>query len=122
MSKTLDTVNQFYDLLNNQKKTEGLEALITKDMRFTGPLASVSGAEEYVGLLQSFLPAVAGWKLLGQLEDGDNVSTFYELQVNTPTGQTLTIPTAEWVQLSDGRISEQRIYYDPREFAAAFGM
>jgi hypothetical protein len=34
----------------------------------------------------------------------------------------LTCSVAEWAAVNDGRISEFRVYYDPRKFVQAFGM
>ncbi|HEX2099354.1 MAG TPA: nuclear transport factor 2 family protein, partial [Candidatus Synoicihabitans sp.] len=57
-----------------------------------------------------------------QFEADNEVCSIYDMTVRTPTGDTLTITMVDWLKLKDGRIAEQRLYYDPRGFAAAFGM
>jgi ketosteroid isomerase-like protein len=57
-----------------------------------------------------------------QFEDEDEVCSIYDMTVRTPAGGTLTITRVDWLKLQDERIAEQRLYYDPRGFAAAFGM
>jgi len=44
------------------------------------------------------------------------------MDLRTPDGGSLTVEMADWVTVTDGKISSQRIYYDPHEFAEAFGM
>ena len=56
-----------------------------------------------------------------QFAAGDQVCSIYELDVQTPAGDTLTLEMADWILVQDGLMIEQRIYYDPRPFVAAFG-
>jgi hypothetical protein len=35
-------------------------------------------------------------------------------------GGSLSVVIADWIRVVDGRIAEQKIYYDPREFVKAF--
>ena len=44
------------------------------------------------------------------------------MDVRTPAGDTLTLKMADWITVTDGKISAQATYYDPRELAQAFGM
>jgi hypothetical protein len=46
----------------------------------------------------------------------------FEFAIDAPNGKQLTCPVAEWATVNGGRISEFRVYYDPREFAQVFGM
>jgi hypothetical protein len=122
MGQAREVVNKFYDLYLNRHTVEGLENLLAEDMRFVGPLAESSSAAEHLQVLTQVLPTVAGWKKIKQFENGDDVITIYELHVNAPNGQRLTVPMSEWTRISGGRMVEQTLYYDPREFAQAFGM
>ena len=122
MGKALDVVNKFYDLTNNKRQTKGLEELIDKDMTFVGPLIKTSGAKQFIELNEQFLPFHRGVKMLKQFESGDDVCSIYELNASTPAGGSLSLLMADWIRVSNGKITEQRIYYDPREFAKAFGM
>ncbi len=40
----------------------------------------------------------------------------------TPAGGTLTLAFADWIRITGGKVAEQKLYYDPREFAKAFGI
>ena len=58
----------------------------------------------------------------------DIVNEFYET-CNSKQGQgmeafaeTLAIFFADWIQVVNGKIARQRLYYDPRQFVKAFGM
>jgi hypothetical protein len=32
------------------------------------------------------------------------------------------LEVVDWVQIANGKVARQKIFYDPREFAKAFGM
>jgi ketosteroid isomerase-like protein len=55
------------------------------------------------------------------MADGNRVASLFEFVIDAPNGERLTCPVAEWATVVDGRISEFRVYYDPREFVHAFG-
>ena len=121
MAKALDSVNRFYDVTDN-KKGEGLEVLLAADMKFVGPLMQTSSAKDYIASTKQFLQMHLGTRMLKQFEQGDDVCSIYDLTVRTPSGGTITLPIADVIRVSNGKIVEQTIYYDPREFAKAFGM
>lgn len=121
MGKALDTVNKFYDVTDN-KKGKGMRELLADGMTFRGPLMQAGSADEYVAMSEKFLQFHKGTKMLKQFENGDDVCSIYEMTLNTPAGGTLIVPIADWIRVSTGRIVEQTIYYDPRDFAKAFGM
>jgi hypothetical protein len=95
---------------------------MTDDIQFIGPLMSTSGKEQYAALLKQFLPAHVSTKILRQFSNGQEVCSMDELVVRSPSGAILTLAMAEWFKLRDGKIAEHKIFYDPREFATAFGM
>ena len=122
MAEALKTVNAFLDLTNNRKDLKAAVGLLTADMVFVGPLMRTSGISEYAALLEKFLPAHLETRILKQFEDGDDVCSVEDLVVRAPSGGTVTMAMVEWFRLRGGKIAEQRIYYDPREFARAFGL
>ena len=102
---------------------EGREPVpVTDDVVFDGPLQHARGKAEFVDLTAQFLSAHRATRLLRRIADGSTVTSIFEFVVDAPNGQQLTCPVAEWATVSDGRISEFRVYYDPREFVRAFGM
>jgi ketosteroid isomerase-like protein len=91
--------------------------LVTDDVVFEGPLQRARGKAEFVDLTTQFLSAHRATRLLRRIADGSTVTSLFEFVVDAPNGRQLTCPVAEWATVSDGRISEFRVFYDPREFA-----
>jgi ketosteroid isomerase-like protein len=121
MGKALETVNRFYDITEN-KKGKGLEAMLAEDMTFVGPLMKTTGAEEYINSTKQFLQMHKTTRMLKQFENENDVCSIYEMDIATPAGGTITLELTDWIQVANGRVVKQKIYYDPREFAKAFGM
>lgn len=121
MGKALETANRFYEITEN-KKGKGLEDVITEDMTFDGPLMKFNGAKEYVESTKQFLQMHRATRMLKQFENGNDVCSIYEMDVATPAGGMITLEVVDWVQVANGKVAKQKIFYDPREFAKAFGM
>jgi len=119
MGKAADVVNRFYDISNN-KQGDGLEALVARNVTFEGPLMKLTGDREYLSTIMPFLKFHKGMRMLKQFEDAEHVCSIYEMTLGTPAGGTLTLAFADWIRIVDGRVAEQKLYYDPREFAKAF--
>lgn len=123
MLSPLDIVNRYLNHTSSaQADLPQAAELLADDVVFTGPLMRTTGKAAYIDLLQQFLPAHVSTRVLRQFDDGDEVCSIDELTVRTPSGTTVTLAMAEWFKLRGGRISEHTVYYDPREFAAAFGL
>ena len=123
MSSPLDTVNRYLQLTGSAGADLPQAAkLLAEDVVFSGPLMRMVGREAYAGLLQQFLPAHVSTRVLRQFSDSDEVCSINELTVRVPAGGTITLAMAEWFKLRGGLIAEHTLFYDPREFATAFGM
>lgn len=123
MADALAIVNRYLSLTGSAAADLTLAAeLLDEDVVFEGPLMRTTGRAEYAALLGQFLPVHVSTRVLRQFADGDEVCSIDELTVRTPTGDTVTMAMAEWFTLRDGFIVKHALYYDPREFAAAFGM
>jgi ketosteroid isomerase-like protein len=122
MGKALEIVNRFYHLTNKMNMTEGLDELLANNMTFSGPLLQTSSARDYIGMFSQFVKFHKGMEMLRQFESGDDVCSIYRMDLATPSGGTFSVKIADWIRVSNGRIAEQKIYYDPREFARAFGL
>ena len=121
MKTAREIVNRYYDLCNH-RQGEGFASLIAENIEFEGPVMRLSGAEQYVGAVGPLLKFHQGMRMLKQFEDGDHVCSIYEMTLVTPAGGTLTLAFADWIRVAEGKVAEQKLYYDPREFAKAFGM
>jgi hypothetical protein len=127
MTRPLDLVNRFFALTspdgrNVQDLLGPIADALTPDFKFTGPLMKTEGREQYVGLLGQFLQAHVGYRFHRQFENGDDVCSIYDMTVRTPSGGTLTVAMVDWLTLRDGKLCEQKLFYDPRGFAEAFGL
>lgn len=121
MGQASDVVNRFYEV-TKARRAQDLPPLVSADMKFVGPLMQTEGAAEYVAMSEQLLGFHAGTRMLHQFEDGDDVCSIYDLDMKTPAGHALTLTISDWIRVGGGKIVSQRIYFDPREFAQAFGM
>ncbi len=127
MTTPLEIVNRFFALTDVKGRTvpdllPSIRDLLTEDFAFSGPLMKTEGRDHCIGLLGQFLQAHIGYRFHHQFADGDDVCSIYEMTVRTPTGETLAISMADWLTVREGRICRQQLFYDPRRFAAAFGL
>jgi ketosteroid isomerase-like protein len=121
------TVDRFFALTDVKGREvsdllPALRDLLTEDFVFMGPLMRTEGREQYLGLLGQFLPAHVGYRFHHRFVDGNEVCSVYDMDVRTPSGATLTLSMADWLAVRAGRICRQKLFYDPRGFAEAFGM
>lgn len=114
----LDVVTAFIQ----EKEVARAVSYLAEDIRFEGPLISVRGKLEYRKLLDQFLSAHVETRILQQFAGVGSACSINELVVRAPTGESLTVPMAEWFQLRGGLIVEHRVFYDPRQFGRAFGL
>ncbi len=121
MSHALEIANRYYATADAHQ-AEALREFVTDNIVFTGPTQVTEGAEAYIELNAQFLQFHRETRMLSQFANGEAVCSIYEMDVATPAGGQITLAMADWLRLENGRIAEQRIYYDPREFAEAFGM
>ncbi len=120
MGEAIQVVSRFYELAE-RKKIKELGELLAEDMSFVGPVMHTSGAKNYVAMNEQLLPYHVRTRMQSQFENGNDVCSIYEMDLKTPSGGSLTLQIADWIRVAKGKIAEQRIYYDPREFAKAFG-
>jgi ketosteroid isomerase-like protein/uncharacterized protein YndB with AHSA1/START domain len=119
--RPLEVVNRLYEATSNRRIDE-LAGLISDDVTFEGPVMQARGAREYLAMNEQLLGFHRGTTMLRQFENGDAVCSIYELAMGTPAGAELTLTLADWIDVADGRVAAQRIFFDPREFAQAFSM
>jgi len=121
MGHATDVVDRFYEA-TNARRTQDLPALVADDVTFVGPLMQATGAQEYVAMNEQLLGFHAGTRMLRQFESDEDVCSIYELDMSTSAGGSISVTIADWIRVADGKIASQRIYFDPRAFADAFGM
>lgn len=127
MRTQLETVNQFLDLTSPKGRDidvllPQISTLLAENFVFTGPLMKIEGRENYLELLRKFLGVHVGLVVRQQFADNDNVCSINDLTVRSPAGALVKMPMAELFGVKGGVIHTHEIFYDPREFAKAFGM
>ena len=121
METPADIVNEFYETCNS-KQGQGIDAFVADDIEFEGPVMNISGGKKYIEVVKPLCAFHKKMRMFKQLIEGDDVVSIYEMTLGTPGGETLVISFADWIQVVNGKIARQRLYYDPRQFVKAFGM
>lgn len=121
MSSALDIVNRFY-ATTDRHDADGIADLVIENMIFVGPLMSSDTREAYVEINRQLLSHHAATRMKRQFVLGDDVCSIYEMDIVAPDGSEFTADFADWISTNEGKITSQRIYYDPRRFAEAFAI
>lgn len=111
MGKALEIVNKF---MQEQDVT-----LVADDVKFIGPVDQAEGKASFMKLNADFFPLVRGMRMLQQFENGNEVCSIYEMDVQPPNSDVMTLKVSDWTTVRDGKVAEVKIYYDPREYVTA---
>ncbi len=118
MTKPTEIINQFYDAWN-KKDTTLMAKLMSDDATYEGPLVQWKGKTQYIeGAKQIIAGGFEKISVVKQFEENNFVCTIMNIDINTPSG-LVTANVAELTKISDGKISEQKTYYDPRKILDA---
>ena len=120
MGKAREVVERYYDAFD--RKDPAWKELLAPDVRFAGPLQSADGAEQFNQLTEMFLQFHRNTKVVARFEDGDRVCSVLDFALTTPAGEEMSCLVTELATVDGGRLSDVTIIYDPRAFAAAFGL
>ena len=91
--------------------------LVADDFSFRGPLAQADDKETFFASAAPLVPIVRGYRPLRQWEDGDEVCTVYECQLETPVGAG-SVLVSEWNTVRAGRVAAARLMFDTAAFRA----
>ncbi|GGR74209.1 hypothetical protein J2S40_001210 [Nocardioides luteus] len=94
-----------------------LRSLLADDVSFVGPLATIDNADECVAGLQGMSRILEKIEVKERLADDSSVITWFDLH----TAAADPAPTANWMRVEDGLITEIRVAFDPRGILAARG-
>lgn len=120
MGKARDVVERYYGAFDRKDPT--WKELVAPDVRFAGPLQSASGSEQFNEITEKFLQFHKATRVVARFEDGNRVCSILDFELATPAGEEMSCLVTELTTVDDGRLSDVRIIYDPRAFAAAFGL
>ena len=97
---------------------ETARSLLADEFSFRGPILEADGRDAFFEGAAGLAPVVRGYRMLRQWEDGDDVCSVYEFNVETPAGAG-SVLMSEWNTVRDGRLTSGRLVFDTaalREF------
>jgi hypothetical protein len=86
-------------------------AMLTDDFSFRAPLVDEGSQASFFASGDEKSALVRGFRVLRQWEDGDDVSTLYELDVETKAGAASML-MYEWHHVRDGSIDSTVMVFD----------
>jgi len=96
---------------------ERARAVVADSFSFQGPFLQVEGREAFFAGAQGLRPVVRGHRLIRQWVDGDEVSSLYQVNLATPTGEG-SVLMSEWHTIEAGRVAAGRVVFDAAKFRA----
>lgn len=96
--------------------TDSWKEFIADEITFDGPAAKVSGLDAFFELNEGFMSMVRGNRMKKAVEVDNYVITQVEIDVEMPTGKTITLDMNEWYETENGKIKSIKVYYDAEEF------
>lgn len=94
---------------------EPLRPCLAPDVSFDGPLASTTGADEFIEGIRGMFAATTGNEVRLRLADNSDVITWSEMRFDDKP----PMPVANWTHVEDGRITAVRALFDPRPITGA---
>jgi hypothetical protein len=89
--------------------------LLADDLAFRGPFVEVNDADAFLASAQPLRAIVRGHRLIRQWQDDDQVSTLYQMNIETPAG-TRSVLVSEWNTIREGRVSSASLVFDTAAF------
>jgi len=90
-----------------------MRSLVDDDVTFSGPLAQLEGAEDYIKGIKGMSQITSDIVIRKVFVDGPDVLTWYDLHTTVAD----PVPVANWVHVEDGRITSLQVAFDARELA-----
>lgn len=116
MTQATETVNKYLTAFYGGD-FDSAKSVVADAFSFEGPFLTVSGKDAYFEGAGGLKAIVRGHRVLRQWDDGDDVSTIYEVDFETLAG-TGTVPMAEWHRVELGRLISGRVLFDSLAFRA----
>jgi len=89
-----------------------LRVVLADDVDFAGPFGQVTGVDECLRGLEGLAQIMTGIEIRKVFTDGPDVLTWYDMA----TSVAEPVPVANWMQVSEGKITRIRVAFDPRGF------
>ena len=91
--------------------------LLADNFKFHGPMLQADTKAAFLEGAAQLCPIVRGYKMLKQWEDGDDVCSVYDFQIETPKGKG-AITMSEWTTVKNGKLASSRLIFDSQAFMA----
>lgn len=96
---------------------DAARALLAADFSFSGPFVQVRGRDPFLASAAGLRPVIRGHRLLRQWADGDEVCSWYDVDLETPvTSGSVTM--SEWHTAVGGKLTSGRVVFDAVAFRA----
>ena len=87
-----------------------------EQIQFVGPGNAVTGAANYVAVLQRIAPVWVRSEVKKVFSDGPEVCVLYDFITDTPAG---AVPIVEWLSVEQGKIKSVTLLFDRVAFKPA---
>ena len=94
---------------------ESAESLVSDDFHFKGPFVEVNGRREFLSAASRLRQIVRGHVLLKQWEDGADICSIYDVNLQTPAGSG-SVMMVEWNRVLNGKLVSGRLIFDTGAF------
>jgi hypothetical protein len=91
--------------------------LVADDFHFKGPFVEAPNKEAYFSSAARLASVVKGHKLLRQWQEGDEVCSIYDVNLETPAGKG-TVTMSEWHTTENDQLRSGRLILDTAAFRA----
>ncbi|MGH3304266.1 MAG: nuclear transport factor 2 family protein [Streptosporangiaceae bacterium] len=91
--------------------------VVADGFSFQGPFLQVDGKEAFFEGAEGLKPIVRGHRLLRQWADGEEVCSWYEVNLETPAGSGQVL-MSEWHTVRGGQLISGRVVFDTGPFRA----
>ena len=91
-----------------------LRSVLADDVDFVGPFGHVQGGDECLRGLQGLSKIMTDIQVEKVFTDGPDVLTWYDMVTTVAD----PVPVANWMKVTDGKITQIRVAFDPRGIAS----
>ena len=97
-------------------KTEEWMTLLDEDVSLIGPLAQVTGKDNFIAVNKPFFELIKGSEIYEIVEHNNYIITQISTDVAVLSGKVITLNVNEWYQIENGMIQSLKVYFDTAEF------
>ena len=104
-----ETVQAYFNAFGQKQNWENFAA---EDIVFEGPMPTISGKQQWVGMTQQFIMGVTSSSLDSTVCENNKVALTATYNMALPTGDTHSLKTMEIYTVEDEKISHILISFD----------